>query len=331
MHTDLQSKRSEDCPSHAYTTKELIHMIRQIRKRLGKIKCVLIDELPYHNAMRGISDQRQEYQQRLNEILPVSGVGGADAEVHMLCGTGVADMGMWASWSLMRFIPAGSFVLHSDGSLTESDVERWKRLIPRLTYVTKEERDQTCRERLDDVYPTLAEWRRKNPYSSKAIDVHFYGQRPRIIVLDSDVLCFSMPSELLRNLADPDVCFSWNEDERTSYTIDPEQLQKMVGHSVPQLFNTGVLVTKRYEEKEFAILNETIQKCIAAGSSTAGWFEQMLTAVVAGKIGNGLPLGPDYRVVPGRTKKTAVMRHYTGVKRTRFRFFKEGIPRLLES
>lgn len=305
-------------------------MMRQIRKRLGKIKCVLIDELPYTNAMRSIKDRREEYRQLLNVTPPVSGDGGSDVEVHMLCGTGVADMGMWASWSLMRFIPAGTFVLHSDGSLSEADVELWRRLIPNLTYVTKEERDRASRERLDDVYPALSKWRRENPYSSKAIDVHFYGQRPQMIVLDSDVLCFSMPSELLRNLADPDVCFSWNEDERTSYTVEIEQLEKMVGHSVPELFNTGVLVTKRYGEEEFVLMNETIQKCISSGSSTAGWFEQMLTAVIVGKIGNGLPLGPDYRVVPGRTKKSAVMRHYTGVKRTRFRFFKEGIPRLLE-
>jgi hypothetical protein len=305
-------------------------MMRQIRKRLGRIKCVLVDELPYKNAMRSISEQRQEHRQQLAEIPPVSGDNGADAEVHMLCGTGVADMGMWASWSLMRFIPAGTFVLHSDGSLTESDVELWRRLIPNLTYVSKEERDRMCRERIEDDYPALAKWRRENPYSSKAIDVHFYGKRPRMIVLDSDVLCFSMPSELLRNLADPDVTFSWNEDERTSYTAERDALERMFGHSVPELFNTGVLVTKRFGEKDLALMDEIIQKCVAAGISTSGWFEQMLTAVIAGKIGNGLPLGSEYRVVPGRTKESAVMRHYTGVKRIRFRFFKEGIPRLLE-
>jgi hypothetical protein len=305
-------------------------MIQQIRKRLGRVKCLLIDELPYRNATRSIAGIREEYRQLLARIPPVSGGDGEDVEVHMLCGTGSADMGMWASWSLMRYFPAGTLILHSDGSLTADDLQPWRRLIPNLVHVTKEEGDRMSQERLEGRHPALAAWRPGNPYSIKAIDSHLFGKQPRIIVIDSDVLCFSNPTELLENLANPDINFSWNEDERSCYVVPRAQLEALVGHAVPDLFNTGLLVTKRYDEADLSILNETFLKLATAGPTHTGWFEQSLTAVVAGRLGKGVPLGPEYRVVAGKTKRSAVTRHFVGVNRTRFRFFKEGIPRLLE-
>lgn len=305
-------------------------MIRAIRKRLGKVKCLLIDELPYANALKSVSGIRDEFRHRLSQLPPLAGEEGKDVEVHMLCGTGSADMGMWASWSLMRYIPAGTFILHSDGSLTERDLESWRRLIPNLHLVTKEESDKRSRERIDGRHPALAAWRPGNPFSSKAIDTHLFGEQPRFIVIDSDVLCFSDPSELLKNHANPDINFSWNVDERSCYTLPREQLENVVGHSIPDLFNSGILVTKRFDDDDLALMNEAFTLCSTTGPTNTGWFEQSLTAVLAGKIGRGVPLGPNYRVAGGKTKRDAVMRHFVGVNRIRYRFFKEGIPRVLE-
>jgi hypothetical protein len=153
-------------------------MIQQIRKRLGRVKCLLIDELPYRNATQSIAGIREEYRQLLARIPPVSGGGGEDVEVHMLCGTGGADMGMWASWSLMRYFPAGTLILHSDGSLTADDLQPWRRLIPNLVHVTKEEGDRMSQERLEGRHPALAAWRPGNPYSIKAIDSHLSRNQP---------------------------------------------------------------------------------------------------------------------------------------------------------
>ncbi len=305
-------------------------MNKTLRQRLGKAKYYLFDKLPYKNALQNVARMREEFRGRLAHLPPVAGGGGADVEVHMLCGSGSTDMGMWASWSLMRYIPAGTFVLHSDGSLTGSDLEAWRRLIPNLLYVSKEEGDRMSRERLEGRHPALAAWRPENPYSIKAIDSHLFGEQPRIIVIDSDVLCFSNPTELLKNLADPELNFSWNEDARSCYVVPREQLEQIVGHPVPDLFNAGVLVAKRYDDDDLALMNEAFLQCSTAGPTNTGWFEQSLTAVLAGRMGKGLPLGKDYRVVVGKTCKSAVMRHFVGMDRVRYRFFKEGIPRVLE-
>lgn len=306
-------------------------MKHSIRKRIGSVKRLLIDDLPYANAMEKVEELRKTHRSSLSGLTPVSGEGdGQGIEVHMLCGSNAADMGMWASWSLMRFIPAGTFVLHSDGSLGETELSSWRQLIPGLVFVPKSSGNESRRERFAVMYPRLEHWRSENPYSSKVIDVHFHGKQPKMIVLDSDVLCFCRPEELLRNYADASINFSWNEDERTCYSLPRAEMEAVVGHSIPDLFNTGILVTKRFCEEDFALMEEALDRCIHAGVSTSGWFEQTLMAILAGRLGGGRPLGPHYRVVGGRTKEEAVMRHYVGVKRIRYRFFKEGIPRLLK-
>jgi hypothetical protein len=71
----------------------------------------------------------------------------------MMCGTNHVNIGIWASWSLLRFLPEASLILHSDGSLKDEYLESYRRVIPNLTLIAKKESDLRARQVLKDNFP----------------------------------------------------------------------------------------------------------------------------------------------------------------------------------
>ena len=72
-----------------------------LRKKLGAIKCVVLDQWPYRGKVKSIPKVREQYRPLLELLPPLPPFRENRYELHMLCGHRDTDMGIWASWSIM--------------------------------------------------------------------------------------------------------------------------------------------------------------------------------------------------------------------------------------
>jgi hypothetical protein len=302
-----------------------------IRKQLGYLKFKLVDQLPYQFLRMKGERFREDLKGKTSELPAIAPAGGPAVDVQMLCGKKHLDMGIWASWSLMRFIPSARLVVFSDGTLSEADLGEWRRVIPNLTLISSEANLQRSDEVLKGRYPLLHEWREKNLYNAKFLGFHFHGGSDRIILLDSDVLCFQRPDELIAGLGAPVPVLRWHNDVTSCYLGTIPELEAASGHPVPACVNSGFMLAKRWTEDDLKYLNEMFEKLNAASLPLFHfWSEQTYYALTSPRHADAKPFSNKYSIYYGRTNPERVIRHYVGVVKVRPRFYVEGIPILLD-
>ena len=172
-----------------------------LRKKLGAIKCVVLDQWPYRGRVKSIPKVREQYRPLLDQLPPLPPFRENRFELHMLCGHRDTDMGIWASWSIMRFLDGQSrLYVHSDGTLTDEDASRWRKIIGEVVVIDRKESDATVERALSTNTTHLYPWRCSNWASAQLVDIHFFGEAPSMLILDSDVLTFSKPQEVINAL-----------------------------------------------------------------------------------------------------------------------------------
>ena len=261
---------------------------------------------------------------------PAQGAAPSAVEAHVLCSHADADMGMWASWSLLRFLPEARLCVHSDGTLTEADIDAWQAVTPGARFIERTEADQRVRDELGPHYPKLAAYRDQHVLAPKLVDVHLLARAPRVLIFDSDILCFRRPVEARWALHAHERRCMWLQDQQYAYAVGPRLLREVLGLSVPFWVNTGFWVAPRADANDWAALDEAVARCDADARCQWPhvWSEQTLAAVFAARQPRGEPLPDGYVVAGGGASSEDVMRHYVNTRSIRPRFFTEGVPRL---
>jgi lipopolysaccharide biosynthesis glycosyltransferase len=133
---------------------------------------------------------------------------GSEFEVHSLLGSRHVGMCLWSIKSFLHHAQRPfSIVLHDDGSLSLHDIEKLKRHLPGVRVIRKVDADELIK-------PIVSSWkaveayrfgtlgntdysRKMSIFSLKLLDFNLLTAASRILVLDTDVLFFREPSELL--------------------------------------------------------------------------------------------------------------------------------------
>jgi hypothetical protein len=168
-------------------------------------------------------------------------------------------------------------------------------------------------------YPTLRAHRRSFILLRKLTDIHA-GHDGWRLFLDSDMLFFRRPSELLAWLAAPASPLHML-DVRNAYGYSDEILGALCGRPIPALINTGILglSSRELDWDKLEYWDHTLLE--RHGSSY--YMEQALAALsLAGHQTIRLP-ATDYLLLPSEDearRPTAVMHHYVDLaKRGYFR------------
>jgi hypothetical protein len=117
---------------------------------------------------------------------------------------------------LQMVIPRPTLVVHSDGTLGESEVKVLNECLEGpLTFISREEADDIVSPQIER-FPLISEFRKNNPLAMKLIDVGLIGNDARIAVVDSDVL-FLKPVQFLFPMEGNQALFM--RDLRSSYSV----------------------------------------------------------------------------------------------------------------
>lgn len=269
---------------------------------------------------------RDTVRRRILETPPVENTVSPVCEIHALTSEGDWLNLIWTLKTFYRFSKRSYLLsIHEDGSLTPEARAELRKHFPKARLIPREEADRVVPPALA-AYPRSAELRRTNVLSLKLFDFRQYLQSDRLLLVDSDILFFEEPVELLRRIETPGYLYnSVNADIGSAYTVDPEVVRERLGFTLPPLFNSGLGLIHR------ASLDlDWIEEFLALPGIVGHWWriEQTLFALCSSKF--GVELLPEvYRVRLEGDSAGLPCRHYIG--KIRHLMYREGIRNLVRS
>ncbi len=247
-------------------------------------------------------------------------------EVHVLLCHRDACMALWSMYSFAHFYKDQlQFVVHDDGTLTFTDVERLEYVFPGIRVVLRSEADAVVEEQLKKRnLSRCLQTRRRLCFMIKLIDVLFFGRKDRFMLLDSDVLFFSSPIELREILNNSNSYYLSDPAPFYAYCIDQPKVEAMLGKPIISNFNPGVLMTRKSEVSLQRIEKYLTQPEFINADGVPNYFTELtLWAMELTNGGHAYPFSSRYGFAYSSTRDLVSV-HYCGSVKDKAAFYTEG-------
>jgi hypothetical protein len=274
----------------------------------------------------GTAHYRDTVRFRILNTQPIANTTDRTCEIHVL--TYEKD---WLNliWTLKTFYHYSgrryALCIHDDGTLTTENRATLQHHFPDARIIDRPTADKHVLKKLS-AHPRCLEFRKTNHLSPKIFDFPAYLESDRMLLLDSDVLFFAEPTDLLERIENPNYQLNTvNGDVSSSYTIEPEVVQEKFGFKVIDRFNSGLGLIHK------ASLNlDWIEEFLALPDIIGHFWriEQTLYALCSCRFGAEL-LPPVYDVHLEGDINGAPSRHYVG--KIRHLMYGEGIRHLTKN
>jgi hypothetical protein len=266
------------------------------------------------------------YLRRILRATPLD-VSRGDLELRMLLHKKRFLEGLWSLYSFVYFAARPIKVtVHSDGSLDEDCIAALKGVLRGCEVISRRTADDEVSNYLtkQDLRNCL-EWRQRCIFGLKAVDLSYYSSGNCYCVLDSDVLTFAHPHDLLSGLGGLHKYSIDNNDH--AYSLDRRELERRVGAPVLPRLNAGLLRVERsglglesFEE----VLRKT--RLLSDPNARLYYSEQAVYACALPRHGAvGLDMGA-YTICGDPSAVTTG--HYCGFGYSATRLYREGLPTL---
>jgi len=212
--------------------------------------------------------------------------------------------------------------IHSDGTLLDNSITILKIHFPNARIILKENADKEIAQALSG-YPKSLAFRQSNHLAPKVFDFKYFLRAERMLLMDSDILFFSLPIELINRIENPVYHKNTvNRDVLYGYTVPLEETQRQLDFEWIPYFNSGLGLIHK-ESINFDWIEDFLSIPNIVGHF---WrIEQTLFSLCSSKFGvELLPKEYDVQLKAGITGLPS--RHYVG--RIRHLMYTEGIRQL---
>ncbi len=194
-------------------------------------------------CQEGISTRYWKYnvRPRILRTSPVEGVTDDRCEIHVLTSQGDWLNLIWVLKSLVHHSDRNyRLAIHEDGSLSDEALGALRQHFPQARLITRREADRRMNSVLAD-YPRSRQFRDGNPLALKVFDFAAFLEADRMFLLDSDILFFSRPDELIQRIEDREYTLNTlNRDWNHGYTVDADAISQELGFELQPLVNSGL-------------------------------------------------------------------------------------------
>lgn len=225
---------------------------------------------------------------------------------------------------------AFNITIIDDGSLLPSDVDQLRKHLKDVKIIMRAEADRVIAKKYQKRKRYL-KFREKEAMVRKAIDLPLLASKPNILTIDSDILFFHSPDQILQSVADGHIKGAFISDITSAYTLSPIEAKVFFKLSLVPKLNGGLiyfsksLIDLDLVEKFLSYIeNETVLRRL---------FMQTYFALIFSRLDKDslVRLSPqdyvlDYETV---TKKDIVARHYVGTPEYVREFFFRDVERAL--
>lgn len=262
------------------------------------------------------------WQYLVAKIPPLQNSSSDDCELHILCQKADVWMLVWAVYSFMHYSKLSPrIIIHDDGSFDESGRTVLKKIFPQLRIISKKEADELITARAD-IPETIRVYRNiKNKLALKLVDIFLLGTAEKMLVLDSDILFYASPKEIIdfvRTANGPDALISWSPitfplTVKEEYILQHKLKEKDIEH-----MNSGLIAYRRSSIplSMFFEYFENLSNGDDYFSEMTGW-----CALIAQTNFRFLPA--EKYIIKGDIGPNTITKHFTSPRR--FEMFAYGI------
>ncbi|MBX4192189.1 hypothetical protein KW798_01760 [Candidatus Parcubacteria bacterium] len=250
-------------------------------------------------------------------------VGDFTYTIHLLCSHRDLDMLLWSLGSWYQVVPqSGKVYIHEDGSFTHADRKLVERLLPHAEVVDFD----WASERLSlwlKAAPSALQLRRdhkKHILIVKLIDPQFTDENSTTLILDTDILWFKEPKELLVALHMQKTTFQYGgpTNEESTKFKDGTSLREDL-----RLLNSGIIA---YPRSHFLLKDLEAYASSVIQDSAPHFIEQSGYAWILARGGSVDVLPKETYIIKPSVTESTIAKHYTGPRREEF--WLEGVALL---
>jgi len=248
-----------------------------------------------------------------------------EVEVHVVTGQRQWVMCLWMLASWFRATQRNwRVVLHDDGTL-KGEAEKYLRKEGVSATVIFRWQSDDCTAEALKFYPYCLRHRSISPHALKLYDPRVTTKSRKYIVLDTDILFFDEPSELLGWVDGKKAGCWFMRDVAEASQVTRKEAMDLFRIDLWRQVNSGVCLVSRnairfVDIEYFLMKSEMLERNL--------WMvEQTLYALCGSKENLGGILSEDYQLTLHTSLvNSSCMRHYVGA--VRHEFFAEGVRRL---
>lgn len=205
------------------------------------------------------------------------------------------------------------YVLIDDGSFDSELIIEVKKKMPRVKLILKEDIEGNLRQKLpEDKFPYLNQKRKVYPHIKKLTDIHTNQSNTFKLVLDSDMLFWKEPTEMIEWLIKPSGAL-YMLDCIESYGFEIDFMQSLCGFEIPRLINVGV----------FGINSDIINweslehwaKTLEENEGSSYFLEQALSAMIIANEKKTILNNKRWIVSPNACDEEDILHHYVDLSK----------------
>jgi len=230
---------------------------------------------------------------------------------------------LWSLVSLYKFTGLQlPLLIYSDGTLESTHIARIKSIFPDARIIDPAAADAAVAGSLSR-FPNCRRFRSVQPCARRIIDFPILCRSNSILMLDSDVLFFERPEELVRHIESAHSGrFVFERDIQDAYFDSKAIIKERFNVEIAAQVNCGIMLAD-ISNFDYGRIEDWLGQ---ASVENHPWAEQTLWAMYAGR-GRTALLGKRYDVTMSEhIDSNTVMKHY--IKPIRDFMYTQGIPHL---
>lgn len=250
---------------------------------------------------------------KLPEYKPVGGI-----EIHMLCQKKDSNM---LAWSLASFINTSGIcpkvVVHEDGSFDQDTTDKLEHKFPKLKVLSLEKANKLINS-MTGLSPKLLEYRnRGHKLIYKLVDIFLLSRSEQVVVLDSDVLFFNYPQEIMEFVngnSDYDYLISKHNGTYDLKLPDDYLKKYNILKNEADHMNSGIILYKKDkigDDKLLEYFENTLREPGDYFVEMTGW-----ASLIAQTKFKFLPT--EKYIIKGKPKAGTIAKHFTSPRRHEF-------------
>ncbi len=277
---------------------------------------------------RRINRLKRSAHHRILVTQPVNASGGEPFDLHILACEKDLEMSLWALKTFYYFSETNPLlVLHDDGSLSSGSKEIYQTHFRGCRILERDEADSRIDKALEN-YPLSRKMRQDKRFycSLKLFDSFHFCEADHVLQMDSDILFFQKPEELLKHIANRQPCFL--SDYQDAYSFDWHILNDVFSTRIEHRGNAGLFFMSRQAHFEHLDLIERyFREMERLGfDGPPNRHEQTLNVMILSHL-NAARLSSTYQISSQPVTPNTVMHHYVS-DGSRKRMYLEGVRKL---
>lgn len=208
------------------------------------------------------------------------------------------------------------FILIDDGSFDKQLIERISQQLPGAQIITSTQIGQNLKKLLPEAhYPHLHQKRAVYPHIKKLTDIHTLPDGSWKLVLDSDMLFWREPADIINWLDDPRQPLHM-VDCVEAYGYSRKLMETLSGSTIKPSLNVGAIGLKS-EHIDWDKLESWV-KTLEEREGTSYYLEQALSAMLIGSADSVVLKADEYIVNPAKDQiknKSGILHHYVDLSK----------------